>query len=150
MAGEEMDRLQFGADRRSDGFTLLTAAAQGGDFWTLCTSCDAVHSRRASRHSHAAGRWPARTISPMPKPTALELTARFVAVLYAATNGQPGQFRRIDDCAQRAGIKRPADVTRAVATAEAAGLIVVRADEPLVTLTAMGRQAAQRGQGGGR
>jgi hypothetical protein len=86
----------------------------------------------------------------MPKPTALELAARFVAVLYAATNGRPGQFRRIDDCAARAGIKRPNDVTRAVATAEAAGLLAVHVSEPLVMLTAMGRQAAQPGQGGGR
>ena len=86
----------------------------------------------------------------MPKPTALELAARFVAVLYAATNGRPGQFRRIDDCAARAGIKRPADVTRAVATAEAAGLLVVHVSEPMVMLTAKGREAAHPGRPAGR
>ena len=86
----------------------------------------------------------------MPKPTALELAARFVAVLYAATSGRPGQFRRIDDCAAHAGIKRPADVKRAVATAEAAGLIVVHMSEPLAMLTTKGREAAQPGRPAGR
>jgi hypothetical protein len=79
----------------------------------------------------------------MPEPTALKLAARFVAVLYAATNGRPGQFQRIDDCARRAGIKRPADVTRAVATAETAGLLVVHVSEPMVMLTAKGREAVR-------
>jgi len=86
----------------------------------------------------------------MPKPTAMELAARFVAVLYAATNGRTGVFRRTNDCAARAGITRAADSKRAVATAEAAGLIVVRVDEPLVLLTAKGREAAQRGRPVGR
>ncbi|MPZ31458.1 MAG: hypothetical protein GEV13_10750 [Rhodospirillales bacterium] len=75
--------------------------------------------------------------------TALALAARFVAVLYAVTNGRPGQFRRIDDCAQHAGITRPADVKRAVATAEAAGLLVAHVSEPLVMLTTKGREAAR-------
>jgi hypothetical protein len=44
--------------------------------------------------------------------TDLELAARFVAVLYTVTNGRPGQFRRIDDCAARAGITRADDLKR--------------------------------------
>jgi hypothetical protein len=82
--------------------------------------------------------------------TALALAARFVAVLYAATSGWPGQFRRINDCAQRAGIKKAADIKRAVATAEAAGFIVVHVSEPMVMLTAKGREAAQPGRPAGR
>ena len=79
----------------------------------------------------------------MPKPNALTLAARFVATVYAATNGRPGVFRRIDDCAARAGITKAADVERAVATAEAAGPIVVHMSEPLVMLTSNGRNAAR-------
>ena len=79
----------------------------------------------------------------MPKPKALELAARFVAVLYAETNGRPGQFRRIDDCAARAGITRAADLKRTLATAEAAGLLIVHVSEPMVMLTTKGRQAAR-------
>jgi hypothetical protein len=79
----------------------------------------------------------------MPKPKALELPARFVACLYAATNGRPGQFRRIDDCAQHAGITRAADLKRTLATAEAAGLLVLHLSEPMVMLTTKGRQAAR-------
>jgi hypothetical protein len=82
--------------------------------------------------------------------TALALAARFVAVLYAVTNGRPGQFSRIDDCAARSGIKRASDVKRAVATAEAAGFVVVHVSEPLVMLTAKGREAAQPGRQAGR
>src|ERR1041384_6326293 len=48
----------------------------------------------------------------------LELAGRFVAVVYDLTSGQPGRFRRIDDCAKRAGIKRRADIAEAVAAAE--------------------------------
>ena len=75
--------------------------------------------------------------------TDLALAARFVAVLYAATNGRSGKFRRIDDCAAHAGITRAADVKRAVATADAAGFIVVHVSEPMVMLTAKGREAAR-------
>jgi hypothetical protein len=60
----------------------------------------------------------------MPLPE-IELAGRFAAVVYDLTSGQPGRFQRIGDCAKRAGIKRPADVTQAVATAEAAGFLVV-------------------------
>jgi hypothetical protein len=60
----------------------------------------------------------------MPLPD-LELAGRFVAVLYDLTSGQPGRFRQIDDCAKRAGIKQRADLAQAVATAEAAGFLVV-------------------------
>ena len=81
-------------------------------------------------------------MSPMPE-TDLELAARFVAVLYAATNGRSGKFRRIDDCATHAGIKRAADLKRALATADAAGFIVVHVSEPLVMLTTKGREAAR-------
>jgi hypothetical protein len=82
--------------------------------------------------------------------TALGLAARFVAVLYAATNGRTGQFRQIDDCAARAGITRAADLKRALATAEAAGLLVMHVSEPLVMLTTKGREAAQPGRPAGR
>ena len=41
---------------------------------------------------------------------------------------------------------RGADLKRAVATAEAAGLIVVRVDVPPVMLTAKGREAVQPGR----
>ena len=108
------------------------------------------HDTASSRDLHAPALAAAALLAQMPKPTALELTARFVAVLYAATNGRAGQFRRIDDCASRAGIKRPADVTRAVATAEAAGLLMVHASEPLVMLTVTGRKAAKPGRPAGR
>ncbi len=77
-------------------------------------------------------------------------TARFVAVLYAATKGRPGQFRRIDDCAAHAGIKRAADLKRALATSDAAGFIVVHISEPMVMLTSKGREAAQPGRPAGR
>ena len=50
------------------------------------------------------------------------------------------------DCAERAGIKRPADVKRAVATAEAAGLLMVHVSEPQVMFTAKGREAARPGR----
>jgi hypothetical protein len=79
----------------------------------------------------------------MPDP--LELAARFVAVLYASTRGRSGRWRRISDCAERAGIKG-ADVERAVRTAEKAGFLVVHVDEPAVMLTAKGLEvAAKRG-----
>ena len=86
---------------------------------------------------------PAWSIGSPMTDTALEMAARFVAVLYAATRSRPGVFRRIDDCAERAGIKRPADVKRALATAEAAGFIVVHVSEPMVMLTAKGQEAAR-------
>jgi hypothetical protein len=73
----------------------------------------------------------------------LELAARFIAALYAATRGRPGRFRRIDDCAFRAGIKRAADSKRTVQTAEAAGFLVVHADEPMAMRTAKGLEAAR-------
>ncbi len=73
-----------------------------------------------------------------------------MAALYDATRVRPGQFCRIADCAKRAGIARKADIKRAVATAERAGLLVVRVDEPLVMLTREGRQAAQPGRGSQR
>jgi hypothetical protein len=73
----------------------------------------------------------------------LDLAGRFVAVVYDLTSGQPGRFRRIDDCAKRAGIKRLADLTQAVATAEAAGFLVVHVGEQLVMLTSKGREVAR-------
>jgi hypothetical protein len=73
-----------------------------------------------------------------------------VAALHAATRGRPGRFRRIDDCAARAGITAAADVAQAVETAERAGFLVRHVDGPLVMLTEQGRQAAQPGQGGAR
>jgi hypothetical protein len=72
------------------------------------------------RHRQANRLQPERLIPKalsMPKhPTtqpSIALTARFVAVLYAATQGRSGRWRRIGDCAERAGIKG-ADVERAV------------------------------------
>ena len=72
----------------------------------------------------------------------LELAARFVAALYTATRGQPGRFRRISDCAERAGIAK-ADADGAVQTAEAAGFLVVHVDQPTVMLTAKGLDAGR-------
>lgn len=75
----------------------------------------------------------------------LELAARFIAALHLATDGKPGRFRRATDVGQRAGIKRPADVEAAWKTAEAAGFLVERVDEPgWVMLTKEGREAAGR------
>jgi hypothetical protein len=73
----------------------------------------------------------------------VELVGRFVGVVYDMTSGQPGQFRRIDDCPKRAGIKQRADLAQAVATAEAPGLLVVHVGEQLVMLTSKGRDAAR-------
>jgi hypothetical protein len=72
----------------------------------------------------------------------VELAARFIAALYAATRGRPGRFRRIDDCAFRAGIKRAADIKRAMRTAEKAGFLAVHVSGPMVTLTGKGLKAA--------
>jgi hypothetical protein len=72
-----------------------------------------------------------------------DLAARFIAALYAATRGRSGRFRRMSDCAERAGIIKAADVERAVRTAEAAGFLVVHVDEPLAMLTTKGLEAAQ-------
>lgn len=79
----------------------------------------------------------------MPRPDALDLAARFVTALYIATEGKPGVFRRIDDIAQRADIEKASEIDIAVRVAERGGLLIVRADEPLVTLTKEGRQAAR-------
>ena len=84
------------------------------------------------------------------KPNAIALAARFVAALHDATRGKPGEFRRIADCAQRAGIAKAADVERAIRTAEAAALLVMHVNEPMVMLTAKGREAAQPGRPAGR
>ena len=78
----------------------------------------------------------------MTKPDRLELAARLIAALYAATQGRPGRFRRISDCAERAGIAK-ADVDGAVQMAEAAGFLVVHVNEPTVMLTAKGLDAGR-------
>jgi hypothetical protein len=78
----------------------------------------------------------------MPLPN-VELAGRFVAVVYDMTSGQPGRFRRIDECAKRADIKQQAELAQAVATAEAAGFLVVHVGEQLVMLTSKGREAAR-------
>jgi hypothetical protein len=67
--------------------------------------------------------------------------ARFVAALYASASGQPGVFRRIDECTFRARITRLSQLKRAVATAEAAGYVIVHAEGQLVMLTERGRAA---------
>jgi len=77
------------------------------------------------------------TARSIPPPDALKLAARFIAALYETTRGPPGAFRRIIDCAERAGISG-ADVTTAVRTAEKAGLLDVHVSGPMVTLTAKG------------
>ncbi len=79
----------------------------------------------------------------MPVDRDLELAARFVQALYAATAGRPGRFRSIVDCARRAGIDDPADIVTAWSTAERAGFLVVHAQGPLVMLTAQGLAAAR-------
>ena len=75
----------------------------------------------------------------------LELAAHFIVALYAATRGRSGRFRRIADCAERAGITEPAEIKAAVLTAEKAGFLVVHVDEPAVMLTAKGLEVAKRG-----
>ena len=79
---------------------------------------------------------------------ALHLAARFIAALYTATGGGPGHFRRIADVAQRAGIA----AELAVRTAERAGFLVVRVDDPeWVSLTTKGRDLGPHpGRPGGR
>lgn len=76
------------------------------------------------------------------EPTALELAARFISALYFGTNGRPGQFRTIGDCAARAGIRDARDIDLAVRTAHAAGFIVVHINATQVMLTARGHEAA--------
>ena len=83
-------------------------------------------------------------MGPMPNPAAVELAARFVAALYAGTNGRPGQFRTIGDCVTRAGIRAARDIDLAVRTAHSAGFIVVHINATQVMLTAKGREAAVR------
>ena len=80
----------------------------------------------------------------MPKLDRLELAAHFIVALYAATRGRSGRFRRINDCAERAGITKAADIERAVQTAEAAGFLVVHVSEPTAMLTAKGLEAARQ------
>ncbi len=80
----------------------------------------------------------------MTKPDQFELAAHFIVALYAATRGRAGRFRRIADCAERAGIKKAAAIKAAVSTAEKAGFLVAHADEPAVMLTAKGLQAAKQ------
>ena len=76
----------------------------------------------------------------------LELAAHFIVALYATTRGRSGRFRRIADCAERAGIKKASEIKTAVSTAEKAGFLVVHVDEPAVMLTAKGLEvAAKRG-----
>ena len=80
----------------------------------------------------------------MPKADPLELAAHFIVALYAATRGRSGRFRRITDCAERAGITKAAEIKAAVSTAEKAGFLVVHIDEPAVMLTAKGLEAAAK------
>lgn len=77
----------------------------------------------------------------MPEP--IEFAARFIVALYAATRGRPGRFRRIADCAERAGID-VADIEAVIALAVKAGMIDRRVDEPeWVILTTEGLQSAR-------
>jgi len=76
----------------------------------------------------------------------LELAAHFIVALYAATRGRSGRCRRIADCAERAGIKKAAEIKTAVSTAEKAGFLVVHVDEPAVMLTAKGLEVAAKGR----
>lgn len=80
----------------------------------------------------------------MPTRRQLDLAARFIAALHTATDGKTGQFRRAASVAERAGIKRPADIETAWKTAEAAGFLMTRVDEPgWVMLTRVGIDAAR-------
>lgn len=72
----------------------------------------------------------------------LDLAARFISALYAATRGRPGRFRRIADVAERAGIGA-VDVDQAVKAADRAGFLVVLVSEPRVMLTEKGLAAAR-------
>ena len=65
-----------------------------------------------------------------------------MSALYFGTNGRPGQFRTIGDCAARAGIRAARDIDLAVRTAHAAGFIVVHINATQVMLTTKGREAA--------
>jgi hypothetical protein len=79
-----------------------------------------------------------------PANSPVALAARFVSVLYAATRGRSGRWRRISDCAERAGIEG-VDVERAVRIAERASFVVVHIDEQQVMLTAKGLEVARTG-----
>lgn len=72
----------------------------------------------------------------------LELAARLVAALHAATRGRLGHFRSISDIAERAGISG-SDIERAVATAERAGFVDRHVDRPMIVLTPKGIAAAR-------
>jgi hypothetical protein len=74
----------------------------------------------------------------MTGPDDLELAAGFVLALYQATKGRRGLFRSIVDCARRAGIEDPVDITLASTMAEQAGFLVAHVSEPMVMLTAKG------------
>ena len=74
----------------------------------------------------------------------LELAARFVAALCALNRRRPNSFRRVDQCAERAGITKAADIERALATAERAGFITVRVDGVCAMLTDKGLEAAAK------
>jgi len=82
----------------------------------------------------------------LPKSDPLELAAHFIVALYAATRGRSGRFRRIADCAERAGITKAAEIQTAGSTAEKAGFLVVHVDEPAVMLTAKGLEVAAKGR----
>lgn len=84
----------------------------------------------------------------MSEPDALELAACFVAALHEATRGRRSNSRSIVDCAQRAGIEDPAEITLARTAAERAGFLVAHVSEPLVMLTEQGRRAVQPGAPG--
>ena len=81
-------------------------------------------------------------MSSMVQSRSLELAARFVAALYHGTNGCPGQFRTVGDCAARAGIRAAGDIDLAVRAAHATGLIVMHINATQVMLTERGRDAA--------
>jgi hypothetical protein len=52
-------------------------------------------------------------------------------------------FRTFNEGAERAGIKKAAEIKAAVSTAEKAGFLVVHVDEPAVMLTAKGLEVAR-------
>ncbi len=74
----------------------------------------------------------------------LLLAARFIVALYNVTKGRPGRFRRIDDCARRAGIAGERDTETALRTAERAGFVTVRVDGAEAMLTTEGLRAARK------
>lgn len=109
------------------------------------------HSLPARKGARTAGHYRALASADMPallkdlgKQDVMSAVCMRVIILalYEATRGRPGRFRRIADCAERAGLSKAAEIELAWKTAEAAGLPTVRGDTLDMMLTKKGLVAA--------